>query len=483
MFAKDGKRVALVTSVEKEDDDDKKSSGPGDGVTVVELDSMTDRQVASGTGQYKGLTFDEQGEQLAFITNRDDYKAKTPKWSVHHWTVGQKESVAIASEGSKGIPNGWWIPSTSSQQFSEDGRRLFFDSAPIPEEVIEERDAESAEKDEDDPKNKVKLDVWHWQDPYLQPQQLLQAETERRRDYRAVYNIKSKRVVQLSTREIPFVRVDYRSKSNHAIAVTDMAYRKVLSWEYPGYQDTYLISLDSGTQRRVQERVRWSAGLSPSGKYLYWFDAEQRKWFTQGTSAKSKPVNVTAAIKHPLYNELHDRPSLPSSYGAAGWLKGDKGLLIYDRYDLWQVDPTGKQRARRLTRGREQKRRYRYVRLDRKERFVDADKPIVLSVFDEATKASGYHRLLINGSVKDGGQPDGESLILLDESVSGLRKAEASDEVLFTRSTFEMCPDLWASDLRFKTIDRISDINPQQDEYAWGSAELVHWKTSNRATA
>ncbi|MEL7335985.1 MAG: prolyl oligopeptidase family serine peptidase, partial [Planctomycetota bacterium] len=42
-----------------------------------------------------------------------------------------------------------------------------------------------------------------------------------------------------------------------------------------------------------------------------------------------------------------------------------------------------------------------------------------------------------------------------------------------------MCPDVWSSDLSFKEIHRVSDINPQQEDYSWGDAELVRWKSAD----
>src|SRR5256885_5501174 len=42
-----------------------------------------------------------------------------------------------------------------------------------------------------------------------------------------------------------------------------------------------------------------------------------------------------------FFNEDNDTPELPGSYGLAGWTKDDHDLLIYDRYDVWQVSPDG----------------------------------------------------------------------------------------------------------------------------------------------
>ena len=502
VFSKHGTRMAMVTSVKPLESDENSDEAEAkqapslsdDGVHLVDLTSLKRTRIIAGAGQYKNLAFNEDGTRLAFLTNKDDNDAKSPRWSVYLWNHGQNTAAEIAVEGADGIPAGWWVATDSDQRFSEDDRRLYFETAPIPDSVIEEREQAAAEQEDkhvaeqDDEDEQAKLDIWHWQDPYLQPQQLLQAEAERKRDYRAAYHFKTKRIVQLATRQIPVVDIDVRSKSNRAIAVTDMEYRKVLSWESPGYQDTYLVNLDSGKRDRVQQRVRWNARLSPSAKFIYWFDAELRKWFTQSTSSGSQPVNVTATIKQRLDDELHDRPSLPGAYGTAGWTKDDKALLVYDRFDIWLVDPTGQSPAIRLTQGRENKLRFRYQRLDAKERFIATDDAIVLSAFNEATKASGFYSLTLardawkNPKQKVQDRSDDSSprqLIMLDESLSSLQKAESSDAVIFTRNTFEMCPDLWASTMDFETIDRISDVNPQQEDYVWGTAELVHWKATD----
>lgn len=68
---------------------------------------------------------------------------------------------------------------------------------------------------------------------------------------------------------------------------------------------------------------------------------------------------------------------------------------------------------------------------------------------------------------------------MLPESVGKIDKARESDRVIFTRSTFQMCPDLWHSDMDFKKIHRLSDMNPQQEDFAWGTTELVRWKSKD----
>ena len=459
-FSKSGNRLIYSTSA--------KDQPSADGVWAMDLKRGVVTQVLAGLGDYRGLSIQDSGNEIAFLTNRDDYASKTPAWSLYHWRAGQKQARKIASAETKGVPQGWSVSSNGTPAFSEDGRRLFFSTAP--------KRAQEIDDEGDEPK--AKLDLWHWQDPQLQPQQLIRAEQERKRSYRALYDLKSKKIIQLATQEIPEVSIDSRSKANVAVGTSQEKYRKLMSWDIPGYQDTFLVDLNTGESRSLIEKGRTGGRLSPDGKFVLWWDTGKRAWFAKSTSPAAKenpPIEISAGIEHELYNVLHDTPSDPRPYGIAGWLDNDEAVLVYDRYDIWQLDPAGQKPPECLTKGegRASTKRYRYVRLDSLQRSIDPAEPMVLSMFDETTKDSGYSRLALDS------EPALVQLLSLPENVTGLQKAEDSDAVILTRSTFRRAPDLWYSNLDLKSISRISKINSQQMEYSWGTAELVHWDSAD----
>ncbi len=49
-----------------------------------------------------------------------------------------------------------------------------------------------------------------------------------------------------------------------------------------------------------------------------------------------------------FFNEEHDTPDEPPSYGSGGWTKDGKWALIYDMYDVWAVAPDASA-SRKLT--------------------------------------------------------------------------------------------------------------------------------------
>ena len=456
VFSKDGARLAFATSTK---------DAKGDGVSVVATADGTAHAVLAGAGHYKSAVFDDGGTQLAFLTDRDDYEADQPAFALYYWNVGH-DARALVTQSTVGVPERWWVSEHRDPSFSESGQRLFFGTAPRPE----------PEPDEETPEwEAVKLDVWNWRDPLLQPMQLVQRDRELRRSYAAVVNLRSGRIVQLADEQLPDVDVSAKGDGRLAFGLSEVSYRQEVSWDSPGYNDVYVVDVESGSRTKLLERLQGRAALSPGGKYVAWWDGTERAFFAMPTAGGSA-VNVSAGISTRLDDETHDTPMIPPPYGFAGWTTGDGDLLLYDRNDIWVVDPAGRRAPRNLTEGvgRERDLRFRYVQLDDEQESIPVDEPMLLSTFDRTTKASGYYRDAVSGSDRP------QELVMLDERFGfRLSKAEDADVVVFTRESFRQFPDLWASSLSFRDMRKLSDANPQMAEYRWGTAELVHWRSTD----
>ena len=192
-----------------------------------------------------------------------------------------------------------------------------------------------------------------------------------------------------------------------------------------------------------------------------------------------------------MYREWDDHPDELPAHGNAGWLEDDEAFLVYDNFDIWALDPTGRDAPRNLTEGvgRANDIRFRYVDPSRAggggfrgfggfgggggAEGIDPSEDAFLSAFHVYTKQSGYYRDRFDGNREP------QRLIMDDFRFSGLRKAEDADSYILTRSTFEEFPDLWVTDSDLRDMEKISDANPQQDEYRWGSAEIIEWVSND----
>ncbi len=448
LFSKNGGYLAYSASGD---------SGAADAMILVRTATMEPDTLVAGKGSYTHTAFDEAGTQLAFLTDRDDQDADDPAQSLYLWRDGTTEALVTPDR----LPEGQSIGQEGSLGFSDSGSRLFFGTAesPVPEEDEEELEEE-----------KVVLDIWNWKDPLLQPMQLENLEDEQERTYRAVVHLSTGDIVQLATPALPSVEVSQDGDGDFAVSNTNMPYRQEVSWDWPRYVDVHTVDVKSGASQLLLGRVQSSASLSPEGRYLTWWDRDELAWMLMPT-AGGTPVNLTSGIPHALHNELHDWPYKPSAYGALGWTEDDTAFLVYDKFDIWALDPNGAEPPVSVTEGfgRSNNLRLRYVRLDEEEDAVDPEAPMLLSAFDTESKASGFYRDRVQGS----GQP--EELVMMDLRFSTPRKAKNADRLLYTRETFEDYRDLWTSDLDFSEQRRLSEVNPQQADYAWGTAELVHW--------
>jgi acetyl esterase/lipase len=255
------------------------------------------------------------------------------------------------------------------------------------------------------------------------------------------------------------------------------------------------VNAATGSAERILEYLQDNASPSPTGRYLAWFDGEELHWFIMDLEDRAV-TNVSAVIPHPVQNELHDSPSDPGPYGSAGWTKDDDLFLIYDRHDIWAIDPEGEEAPRNVTEGvgRRENLRFRYVDLDagggrggrggfgggggggEDDEGIDPAEPMLLSAFHYWNKQDGFYRDVVAGTTEP------VRLLLADKSLGSPRKAEDADVLLLTQSTFREFPDLYTTDPDFRDFRRMSDANPQQAEYRWGSSELVQWPSASGET-
>ncbi len=434
-----------------------KVDSTADGIFLVDTDTGRVDTLLSGPGEYLQASFDEAGAQMAFLSSREVEDTNSTATSLHLWSEETLGVETLASPESEAVPNGWVVGTGASVDFSKDGMRLFFGTAPRavpdPEDAI-----------------KVKLDVWNWQDPLLQPMQLQNLEREKNRTYLAVIHLDDRRIVQLASEVVPDVEVGRDGEADFALGISNMPYRQEISWDYPGRYDAWGIDVQTGERRLLVDGIRSRPSLSPDAQYILWWDGNALAWMALATEGK-EPVNLTAAIPHPVHRELHDRPSTPGAYGIGGWTSGDELALIYDDFDVWAVDPLGVKPPMSVTggHGRTSGLRLRLVKLDDEPAWEPSGE-ILLSAFNTNSKVSGFFEM---DSLSD--SDDLEELVMANRRFTTPQKAEDSDRLLFTRESFVEFPDVWVSGPDMDDMRPISDVNPQQAEYVWGTAELVEW--------
>ena len=407
--------------------------------------------------KYKGLSISEDGTQAAFLVDTDTTKALVRHFQLHHWKKDNTTQF-IDVEGSKTLAASWIVSEHFMPVFSKDGARLFFGSAPQP--LVQDTTRLSEEI--------VSVEIWHGEDGYIYPQQNKQLEVEKKRSYLVSLDLATNAVAQLGDLTIPSIELGNEGNTPVFLGESNVPYRKQITWEGTGTSDFYVFNSSTRSKKQIATGVKANASLSPKANFAYWFSLTDTAWFSYFI-ANDKAVKLTAGSKVKFADEEDDQPDYPRPYGSAGWTADDHRFIAYDRYDLWAFDPENKIAPVNLTKiGRQEKIVFRYLKLDAEERFIDPAKELLLTAFNEITKASGYYKL----SLKDGNLT---RLLMDNYRYGGVVKARQASQIIFTRENFREFPDVWTADLNLAAPKKISDANPQMKNYYWGNVELVSW--------
>jgi dienelactone hydrolase len=449
-WSRDGLWLAYAVSSQKAEED---------GLFARRMSDGSIRALHTGKGNYKGLAFDDAGGQLAFVSDQAEHDKEVSPYRLYGWKVGDPSAIELVSTTTRGMPPGMVVSEHARPRFSEDGRLLYLGTAPPP-----------AAPPAENARQPTQVDIWSWTDPLLQPMQRVRATEDRNRTYTAVVHLSDKRFVQLATPDFPDVNPG--TDPNRAIGTSDLPYRKEISWD-TSYADVAVVDLKTGQRQELLKHWRGTPAMSPGGRYLLYFDEHNSDWMTHRI-ADGVRVNLTEALGVNFWREDHDSPSTPPAYGSAGWTAGDRSVLIYDKYDVWEIRPDGTG-ARMVTggEGRKQQIVFRYRSMDPEQRAIPPDKPLLLSANDDRTEANGLYRVMLNNASSL------EKLIMLDKAFGQVTKAKNADRVVFTLARFDEFPDLWVSDTSFRDIQKVSNANPQQAEYIWGRSELMQYKNAD----
>ncbi|MEJ7914416.1 MAG: prolyl oligopeptidase family serine peptidase, partial [Chitinophagaceae bacterium] len=416
--------------------------------------------VLSGGNDFKGFAFTEDGNKAAFVAERDTAAGVLQRFYQLYLYQGIDSARVLVHKGTPGMQVGNTVSEWSNVAFSRSGDRLFFGTAP----VQLPKDTSLIEID------LVKLDVWHYNDDYLQTQQLFGLNTEIRRNYLAVYDFKQNKMEQLASKALPTILPTGEGDGAFFVAVTDTGRRVQRQWGV-ARNDVYAVEVATGKKSLVKRNLEGQVYPSSSGKYILIYDNKLKHYQAwDGTGLKTISSKITA----PLYNEEHDTPGDPGPYGVMGWNQGDSAVYVYDKYDVWKIDPAGIRAPQNVTgSGRKNKEAYRHIKLDSTERYFFTGQPLHFRAQNVLTKETGFKKIVLGA-----GNPMTNVGGFGRNGYSFLSKARNADAYIYTKENFSQSPDVYSmSGSGAET--RMSSINPQQASYNWGTAELFKWTTFN----
>ncbi|TNE56355.1 MAG: S9 family peptidase [Bacteroidetes bacterium] len=430
---------------------------------VIKMDGT---ELTKGKIRYPQISqyvFDEKGKQMALVASLDTIdEGKVSQ--LLHLNLENNELLVLVDTLSSGFAANQSVSEHRKPYFSLDGKTLFFGVGRRPEKKVKDTLLES---------EKAQIDLWHWEDDRLQPQQLLELKRDLKKSHLSAYRFDTGtfRVIEQDTLEF------YHNSLNpspYVLAYNRKPYAHTYNWEIPYRRDVYRLNIVSGRTDLIMKSSGASVELSPSGAYYVYFNYADKQLYLAGFG-KSNPRCVTCGTKANWLTDLNGMPMPDRPYGVIEWMKPSSGeeetqVMIQSEYNIYLYDiPSGKLSP--LTTGKEIE--YHITRWHNDSLYFDFREAYVAG-FNKKDKSSYLYKPSWNAG-----------RLMLEEKhhsnhrISSVSKIQKGNLVSFRLSSLQNYPDVYRLnwDKKNDLARRVTDVNPQQSEYNWATVELMTYRS------
>lgn len=404
------------------------------------------------------LVMDLKHRQMAFKTGDSVWYCKLNNYDV---------PVCILHSTSNGVEQGMKLGYLNS--FSKDGKFLFTS-------LIEKRDIKPQERT---------VEVWSYKDMIL-PSEREDGFIDQR--YMSVINISERKIIRLQQYSSQEFQFGNSKTAPDTVALVGNNQAANEAWSI-AYNSSYnLISIKNGIMKPLHFLNKLLPGtvkLSLHGKYIIYYDIIDQTYCSYEI-ATGKIRNLIKGLKVAWTNVNNDDVpnALQAGRGVGGWIRNDEFVLIYDRYDIWKLDPLNIKEPVNLTNGFGEKHKivFNLASKNANKEGIEKAAKIYLAAFNTETKESGYFLKQLDKP----GNPkllnmgpylfDSNSPYVPDKDLDfDPVRAENADVYIVKRRSANDAPNYFITK-DFTNFTRLSDLQPQK-EYNWYSTELHKWKS------
>lgn len=435
---------------------------PKSAVFLVNIAKGDSQKIVEANANYFNLNLDKKGNQLAFLGTESAKSDLVKNYQLYYYNLKSVKNTLVTNDN-QSLPKDWVISQNSVPKFSEDGKQLYFGVAPKP--IPKDTSLVASDM--------AVLDVWSYKDDNLQPIQLKNLSKDVNKSYQAVLiTDKPESFVVVQDEKTELVNLVNKGDADYVIVSTSDGFKDEFQWEGTIIKTYYVVHNRTGKKTEIVKNLNGTLATSPLGKYVVYFNRAEGNWYAYDVQQnKSRLLNSNMSVS--FVSEDYDLPDFPNAYGIADWTKNDESVIIKDRYDLWEFFLDGKKAPRNITNGygRRNKITFSPYHFDQKENYFSKKENLYLLGINRITKGDGFYKI----SWKTLGNPE----LAYDapkHSLSGLIKSKDAEEFSFIKESYSDSPNLFVTK-NFKEVKQLSDTNPQQKKYNWGTSELVHWTT------
>jgi len=318
--------------------------------------------------------------------------------------------------------------------------------------------------------NAVDLNIWSYKDDQLQTKQLMSPYSVQT----GLINGKEKRLVLL-TKDNEFLKISSQSKSAKWGIIETYSKSKGVSGEVT--KDVAAVSLATGKRIKMNRKLVTFSMISPNEKFLIYYDGRTQNFFTYELSS-GIVRDITSGVK----TEWGVNSNLVSR-GIPGWTAGDQDVLIYDKTDIWLVDPLGERLAKNLTYeyGVKNNLRFNLMLNKNEDNIIRQNTELYLTAFNLTTYENGFYQVSLGKGTAPKQLFMGKYLFNTPENgQAGFipLKAKMSDTYVVKRMSANESPNYYAT-RDFKNFKILSAVYPEK-KWNWLSSELHVYDKTNK---
>lgn len=434
-----------------------KDSKDSNVLRLMDLQQQATSDISAKAKYITGLKFNRQGDRLLFMAANDTTTTGSKHCSLYEYCIGGGLRTVVSSDESAQLIQGWGLTDKSNPRYNGRTNRIYFGIQPyVAPDAKDQYDFETAEPN-----------IWRYDADLIPPMFKVGELKNGTSCVTCTVNDEGK-AVQIGRSYYDIVRTS--DGPNDRIGLSSDKTGRILEqqWNQVVVNRLSLVNLNTGRHTPLTEGKMVGESISPDGKYAVYFDLEKGQWMLIDTSTR-KITNISAQLGVKMYNEDNDVPIYATPYSGVEWTADGHGVVLTDRFDLWYVPVQGgKPFSLTGGKGRQDSIQYRYINTRRfgDQPGIDRTRPVYLRVFNYRTKENGIAQTDFEGHVRN--------VLYGKYSYTNFALADSADSYLVRRGNFREPMDLYLG--HGSDTQRLSAINPQQQDYLWGSAELFQWK-------
>jgi dienelactone hydrolase len=442
-------------------DEDKK---PNDVLKWFDLVNDTLYSIADFTGS--DYVFDKKEEAVIFSNTSKDHNEK--KYWIYKAGMNTPQMIFVESALVNDI--GFKI---SWIDFNSDSDRVFITLAKPIGALQEDK--------------MLSVNIWSYTDKELQSTQMRPRPVweSQSKIIEGVFSLKNHSFIQLTK-----CGEHATAKNNNFWLVSklngEMAEKY---WNKYSIESLFLVSTKDGSVSKLPGKK--GVGYEIGNSFLLYFDDADKNYYSFQYSTNKKRCitknihtnweQVSADLSRSIYH------SLPEILPVAAWLDSGQSVLLYDRYDIWQLDLNNKTSPVNLTKGYGRRHHICFRLLGDDNPFsrtiIINNTSLIICAFNCVTKQNGFYKIKTgessNPELLTMGNytyyaPQKNAVSVTGQGMNPLKAKDTAAYIISRQSATEYPNFFYTTD--FKNFRQLSDLAPQRN-FNWMTTELVSWTT------